>query len=147
MTDSKLQAALHEAFSPGAATADPQRAIAACQLLVTAAISHPSLLGALLFPTNLQDPTAAAAAPPPPAGGGGKRTKDSGRGPVVALAGPGAGEIEKNGGERPGEWREDAYSALDGLWALLRKGPELRRAQPQLLAAVLRALTALWQVH
>ena len=51
--DGDLQKALQEPFKPEAALADPQRAIAAAQLLGTAAVSHPSLLVALMYPTSL----------------------------------------------------------------------------------------------
>ena len=153
VTNTKLQAALHEAFSPDAAIADPRRAVAACDLLVTAATSHPSLLGALLFPTKLRESTGVAATagvPPDSGSGGGKRTKDGGRvaaGPgALALVGQVAADVGVGPGDRPGEWSKDACSALDGLWALLRRGEELRRGQPHLLAAVLRALVTLWQV-
>ncbi len=51
--DSDLQKALQEPFKPEAALANPERAIAAVQLLSTAAESHPSLLVALMYPTRL----------------------------------------------------------------------------------------------
>jgi hypothetical protein len=37
------------------------------------------------------------------------------------------------------------FSALDGLWQLLRQAPSLLSSQPKLLAAVLRALSTLWE--
>ena len=51
--DSDLQRALQEPFKPDAALADPGRAIAAAQLLSTAAELHPSLLVPLVYPTRL----------------------------------------------------------------------------------------------
>ncbi len=45
------------------------------------------------------------------------------------------------------EGQRDAFSALDGLWALLRRADELRADHPKLLAAVLSALVSLWQVE
>ena len=44
------------------------------------------------------------------------------------------------------EGQRDAFSALDGLWALLRRADELRAEHPKLLAAVLAAIVSLWQV-
>ncbi len=44
------------------------------------------------------------------------------------------------------EGQRDAFSALDGLWALLRRADELRAEHPKLLAAVLSALVSLFQV-
>jgi hypothetical protein len=40
---------------------------------------------------------------------------------------------------------EPPFSALDGLWQLLRQAPSLLSSQPKLLAAVLRALATLWE--
>ncbi len=54
--DSDLQKALQEPFKPEAALADADRAIAALQLLSTAAEWHPSLLVALIYPTCLSAP-------------------------------------------------------------------------------------------
>ena len=45
------------------------------------------------------------------------------------------------------EGQRDAFGALDGLWALLRRADELRAEHPKLLAAVLSALVSLWQVE
>ena len=45
------------------------------------------------------------------------------------------------------EGQQDAFSALDGLWALLRRADELRAEHPKLLAAVLSAIVSLWQVE
>ena len=51
--ESDLQRSLQEPFKPEIALADADRAIAAAQLLSTAAESHPSLLVALIYPTGL----------------------------------------------------------------------------------------------
>lgn len=141
------------AFKPEAALSDPQQAIAACQLVTTAAASHPSLLSALLFPTKLTvghtpSPTGASSQE----GKGGKRAKDgedSGTAVVGALAVvvKGGNMVEGGTRERTGEWNADAYSALDGLWGLLQKSGKLQEKEPHLMAAVLRALVALWQVQ
>jgi hypothetical protein len=40
---------------------------------------------------------------------------------------------------------DQPFSALDGLWQLLRQAPSLLPSQPKLLAAVLRALSTLWE--
>ena len=143
----KLQQALHDSFKPETAQADPARTIAACQLLVTAADAQPSLLGAMLFPTKLRINGGRT--------NGGQRSSD-GRTSQDAQGSDTAGTLvlatqqgKQEGGQgaaQAGQWKEDAFSALDGLWELLQKIDSLRTFQPRLLAAVLRALVALWQV-
>ncbi len=39
----------------------------------------------------------------------------------------------------------NAWSALDGLWALLQRAAQLQQEQPMLLAHVMHALSALWE--
>ena len=58
--DGDLQQALQDPFKPEVALSDPDRAVAALQLLSIAANAHPSLLVALVYPTCLSLSAAAA---------------------------------------------------------------------------------------
>ena len=151
--DSDLQAALQEPFKPEAALADPDRAVAAAQLLCTAAEWHPSLLVALVYPTRLSLPSTATDGSSMPQTTCAPSTSDKegsaeAGGQVLVRAGSreSARQRQRQPPAERQEGREDAFSALDGLWALLQRAEELRGDQPKLLAAVLSALVSLWQV-
>lgn len=65
-----VRAAMVEPWRPAAAAADPARFAAAAALLAAALAAHPSLVDALLFPTELSMPSEDGAdvradAPPP----------------------------------------------------------------------------------
>ncbi|KAF6258720.1 hypothetical protein COO60DRAFT_1701205 [Scenedesmus sp. NREL 46B-D3] len=49
------------------------------------------------------------------------------------------------GGGKGAPSSEPPFSALDGLWQLLRQAPSLLSSQPKLLAGVLRVLSTLWE--
>ena len=152
--DADLQAALQEPFKPEVAVADPERAVAAAQLLGTAAEWHPSLLVALVYPTRLSLPSTALSGDGnmpqtsrAPSASDKEGTAESGSQALV-KAGSSGGSRQRQQQPSPDrlEGRDEAFSALDGLWALLQRAEELHADQPKLLAAVFSALVSLWQV-
>lgn len=84
---------------------------------------HPEVLDALCFPSGLSAHKAAV---------------------ECAAAGDAADSAAKGGG-KGAKQEAAAFSALDGLWQLLKEAPVLLQAQPKLLAAVLRLLAVLWE--
>ncbi|KAF8066207.1 LIP1P [Scenedesmus sp. PABB004] len=121
-----LRPALLRLFEAPVAQQYPEWSIQAMVLLEAGVRSHPEVLDTLCFPTGLALPSADKSAEPADgaATGGGKKAR-----PAGTKAGAGA----------------TAFSALDGLWALLKQAPQLLGSQPKLLAAALRLLSSLWE--
>ncbi|WIA34108.1 hypothetical protein OEZ86_012479 [Tetradesmus obliquus] len=117
-----LRGALLRPFEPQVAQQYPEWAMRCMTLLEAGARSHSEILDTLCFPSSLKLPTdtsTAAADTTTPAGKSSKgaNAKDT----------------------------EPPFSALDGMWQLLRQAPALLASQPALLAALLRLLATLWE--
>ncbi|WIA13954.1 hypothetical protein OEZ85_002523 [Tetradesmus obliquus] len=117
-----LRGALLRPFEPQVAQQYPEWAMRCMTLLEAGARSHSEILDTLCFPSSLKLPTdtsTAAADTTTPAGKSSKgaNAKDT----------------------------ESPFSALDGMWQLLRQAPALLASQPALLAALLRLLATLWE--
>lgn len=54
--------------------------------------------------------------------------------------------MKKEGGGKKGNAAAEAGSCLDAAWALLQETEKLRKERPEVLAALLRLLSTLWQV-
>lgn len=82
---------------------------------------HPEVLDSLCFPSglSLSQPEGASA----------------------AAAAPGG----KGAGSKAADPNKPAFSALDGLWQLLKQASSLMASEPKLLAVVLRVLSTLWE--
>uniref|UniRef100_A0A383VTA8 Uncharacterized protein n=1 Tax=Tetradesmus obliquus TaxID=3088 RepID=A0A383VTA8_TETOB len=115
-----LRGALLRPFEPQVAQQYPEWAMRCMTLLEAGARSHSEILDTLCFPSSLKLPTdsaAAAADAPASKSSKGASAKDA----------------------------EPPFSALDGMWQLLRQAPALLASQPALLAALLRLLATLWE--
>lgn len=91
------------------------------------------MLDMLCFPTQLEQALEPPAAAEPATAAAGSDAAAAGQQVVPAAK------------QAPGGGSSSSFSALDGLWALLRDVPRLLDAQPIVAGAVLRVLCALWE--
>jgi hypothetical protein len=98
-----------------------------CRCHICASRSHSEILDTMCFPTGLKLPIETSTS----AAGGAAEASNT-----LAI---------KPSKPSSGGSSEPPFSALDGLWQLLKQAPSLLSSQPRLLAAVLRVLATLWE--
>ncbi|GBF97595.1 hypothetical protein Rsub_10731 [Raphidocelis subcapitata] len=140
-----LAGALVGALRAHRAAAAPAAFVRAAALVEAAARYHPDLLDALCFPCGLETQPSGGGGGGG-ADGGGKAGQDAAAAGALVPAGKGeaaAGAAAAAAGA--GKKSPPPFSALDGLWALLRNAGALLRSSPRVAGAVMGALAALWE--